>query len=155
MASRLGIALLIVLALSAAGYLWFKGLPPTPGSGVPAATSTPEAATAEPPIGSIRTGVVGSWRSDADAKFTREFRANGTVVDRYQGNDDATVTGSWHIVTDSSSLPVQLRDLDAGTLLEISFPEETLYFTVSKVDEDELVMTYAGAGPTLSFTRVE
>src|SRR3989344_670586 len=40
----------------------------------------------------------GKWESKEDAKFVREFRADGTVVDTYEGNASATMTGTWEVV---------------------------------------------------------
>src|SRR3989344_2307119 len=55
----------------------------------PSAKMSPEAGRA-----------VGKWRSTDDAKFTREFRADGTVTDLYEGDASATSNGTWSQVID-------------------------------------------------------
>lgn len=102
----------------------------------------------------IRTNITGRWQSTDDSRFRRTFAANGTVTDTYEGNDDATVNGQWSIVTDTTREPVALPDLKDATLLKVSFPEEALYFVVSKITATELEMMYVGTNSTLRFTRI-
>lgn len=96
--------------------------------------------------------IPGVWQSIEDPKFTREFRVDGTVFDRYEGKPDATVEGQWHVVMSSDEkLPFTMK---AGvTYLVIEEVEEVLYFSVNKLTADELELVYQ-SGEVLKFKRV-
>ncbi len=100
--------------------------------------------------------LAGDWRSKDDAKFTRQFTADGTVTDRYEGMDDATTMGEWEIVSDPSREPILLPVVKDAKIMRIQFPEEALYFAVTGATATDLSLVYLnGAGNgNLEFTRV-
>ncbi len=156
MNQKVAIGIVVVLALLAGGFLWytnqsgsFIGIDDT--SSVPSTTEgTQDAATAV----EIQNGVEGNWRSADDARFTRSFNADGTITDRYEGMEDATVNGRWEL--NSDHMPGQVRELANGMpVLSIEFPEEALFFVVTELGATELEMSYVGgAGKTLRFERI-
>lgn len=100
------------------------------------------------------TSVVGSWRSTEDPKFTREFTADGTITDRYEGEEGATTTGSWEVVTAASLSGLGLPEVE-GTIIRVQFPEEAFYFSVNaETDQDTLSLTYLGGNGVLVFERI-
>lgn len=139
--------IVIVLAVIVIGW-WFWSRPavaPAPTETVPTPAMSNEAVSA---------GMTGTWKSSDDAKFTRTFAADGTVIDRYEGEESATLSGQWSVVDptqESVSLPV-VKD---AKVIKIQFPEEALYFAVTSVSETELVMTYLSGNGVLRFTRVQ
>lgn len=105
--------------------------------------------------------MTGTWKSDQDAKFTRTFNADGTVTDAYDGNASATVTGTYSTV-DPLKEPagvfgaLPLDSLTGMTVFKITFPQsEVMYFSVNKLDETSLTLTYIGRGNILLFTRAK
>lgn len=103
-----------------------------------------------------RTLLVGVWRSNEDAKFTREFRENGQVVDMYESVDMPLPTqGIWSIVTDVSAEPVELAADFTLRILKLEFPEETMYFGLSENTTTTLDLVYLGRGGMLTFTKVQ
>lgn len=100
----------------------------------------------------IEAEIVGTWRSEDDAKFTRVFTRDGAVVDRYEGDSEATVTGSWTTVTDADKLPFEVNQ--GMTVLQVAFPEERLFFGVTELTETSLEMIYLGSNGTLRFERI-
>ncbi|MEK7080062.1 MAG: hypothetical protein AAB901_02120 [Patescibacteria group bacterium] len=158
MNSKILVGIAVVCALGLASYLWYSGQPKKDAV-IENATSTPS--TAKPQKGAsvnpaaLKADVTGTWQSTDDPKFTREFRANGTVVDRYEGNKDATTEGSWKVVTDSRTLPASIPNAKDLTIIQVGFPEEVLLFTVVGVSSTELELSYVGRGNTLHFTRIK
>ncbi|MBI5456472.1 hypothetical protein HY969_01905 [Candidatus Kaiserbacteria bacterium] len=102
----------------------------------------------------IAANIVGTWKSTDDAKFSRTFLADGTVIDKYEGNEDATTEGMWKTFmgTDAENAPAPL---DEGVVyLKITMPEEVLFLSIPKLTADALEMMYLSGGETLKFTRV-
>lgn len=102
----------------------------------------------------VARDIVGTWKSTDDAKFTREFAADSTVVDTYQGDEAATMQGMWKVFTnqDGEAAPFPLQE--GMVYLRISTPEEVLFFTIPKISPDSLELTYLGGGGTLRLTRI-
>ncbi|KND47447.1 MAG: hypothetical protein AB199_03390 [Parcubacteria bacterium C7867-004] len=147
----------VVIALLVVGwwywtYLAPRALAPTQEM----ATTTEEGSVNEVAntTDAFKAKLAGDWRSKDDAKFTRQFSADGTVVDRYQGNDDATVTGEWSIVADPSKEAIPLPVVKDAKIVKIEFPEEALYFAVNGLTETDLSMIYLTGNGTLEFSRV-
>lgn len=104
--------------------------------------------------------MIGVWQSSDDSKFTREFKADGTVVDRYEGDDLATAMGTWMIVDPtkepSDALGAPSENLTGMTVVKLTFSDgQILYFGVDSVTESSLKLIYIGRGNTLSFTKVQ
>ncbi|MEK7509375.1 MAG: hypothetical protein AAB605_01530 [Patescibacteria group bacterium] len=106
-------------------------------------------------------GLVSVWRSTQDGKFTREFRNDGSVIDRYEGNSPDS-EGLWLVFTKeipdaSFSGPYE----DGAVYLAMTMSEsEKLYFKVTRIDAGTLELVFldgdlpAQAGGVLSFTRI-
>ncbi|MES2995000.1 MAG: hypothetical protein V4681_03145 [Patescibacteria group bacterium] len=156
MNQKVAIGIVVVLALLAGGYLWYTNqsgaFMSADDTGYMASTTDGTQRTATP--AEIQNGVEGNWRSADDARFTRTFNADGTITDRYEGMEDATVSGHWEL--NSDHMPGQVRELANGMpVLSIEFPEEALFFVVTKLGATELEMSYVGgAGKTLRFERI-
>jgi hypothetical protein len=155
MDSKFIVALAMLLALGAAGYLWYSGLPPAPSASqdetAQPAAATPDVSTLPP--STLKAEMSGSWRSADDAKFTREFHADGTLIDRYEGEPDASVRGSWQVIGGGEGLPASLA-AEERTIVRIAFPEEVLFLVVTALTEDKLEMAYVGGTGSLRFTRI-
>lgn len=100
---------------------------------------------------------VGKWQSSDDAKFTREFREDGTVTDMYEGDASATANGTWSQVVDVSAEAFEFPAVGGATLLKLVFGSETYYFAISAdTTADKLVLIHlSGRGNILSFTRMQ
>ena len=99
----------------------------------------------------------GTWKSNEDAKFTREFNADGTVTDRYEGDAGATANGTWTTVDPAkeANIDVPLQYLAGMTVVKIHFPEGDYYFSINSLSATNLKMTYLGGrGNVLTFTKV-
>ena len=98
----------------------------------------------------------GKWVSTEDAKFTREFKSDGTIIDEYEGSAPDT-NGNWTLFTKEMPVEGFTGELeDEPIYLAIAMPEsEALYFKITKIDEGTLEMVYLNRGGTLSFTKIK
>src|SRR3989338_1288793 len=74
--------------------------------------------------------MVGTWTSSEDAKFSREFKMDGTVTDRYEGDTAATETGTYATVdpTAETGFPVPEASVAGMSVIKIVFPKSgTMY----------------------------
>lgn len=97
----------------------------------------------------------GTWKSTEDARFTRTFTASGAVTDRYAGNDDATISGTWSFVSEPGKEQAELPAVKDAKVLKIQFPEEVMYFALTDLTETDLTMIYLTGNGALQFTRVK
>ncbi|MDP2649018.1 MAG: hypothetical protein U1D26_02050 [Patescibacteria group bacterium] len=119
----------------------------------PAPAMQESAASAE----KTQAALVGTWRSTQDPKFVREFRADGTVTDSYEGEPSATSVGTYASVGASQTdLQIPASALEGMSIIAIEFPDTgTLYFAVATLTDTSLEMIYiSGMGNVLSFTKV-
>jgi hypothetical protein len=144
------LVIIIALAVAGGGY-WFytdskKEGAKTPDMQQPTAKMAPEAGRA-----------VGKWQSADDAKFTREFREDGTMTDMYEGNADATMTGSWSQVVDVTAEPFEFPAVGGATFLKIVLGGDTMYASISAdTTADKLVLiNLSGRGNILTFNRMQ
>ena len=142
-------SLIIILAVVAGGYWLYsksqmQAAPAADTSQAPQAKMSPEAGRA-----------VGVWQSVDDAKFTREFREDGTVTDTYEG-DAATITGSWSQVIDVAAEPFQFPAVGDATFLKLLMGSETMYVAISAdTTADKLVLLNLSGNGVLTFTRAQ
>jgi len=151
MNQKVAIGIVVVLALLAGGYLWYMNRD-IPAISEPLGPAPTENVSESPTVTQIANSIEGNWRSTDDTRFTRSFNGNGQVVDRYEGDENATVAG--HYEVNGDHIPAQVREL-AGDypILSIEYPEEALFFIVRTLSATELELVYLGVGNTLSFTR--
>lgn len=142
------IAWVILFVVVAAGIWYFAGRPAN-------APTMPAGEMMEGGEEAAEAAVVGTWRSKQDSKFTREFRADGTIVDRYEGDDSATIEGSWSMAN-PAAVDIQGMEYDADAqLIMVNDPYESYLFKVNSVSETDLSLTYiGGAGGSLEFERI-
>jgi hypothetical protein len=112
-------------------------------------------ARAVSPMESARANLIGLWRSTEDAKFTREFRSDGTTYDAYEGSVVES-DGRWILFT--KNMPPEGYEVpleDTVVYLAITEPEsEPLYFRVTRAEVDALELIYLNRGGILSFERI-
>ena len=146
----------IIALLLAGGAYWFYT--DSQKESVKAAdTATPAPQAPQAKMSAEAGRAVGKWKSTDDAKFTREFREDGTVTDMYEGDTSATANGTWSQVIDVAVEPVQLPAVGGATLLKLILGGEAYYFAISTdTTADKLVLiNLGGRGNILSFTRVQ
>ena len=83
--------------------------------------------------------IIGTWQSSSDGDVeTQEFNPDGSVSD--SSNTFATQIGTWSV---------------SGSALTITYPETSaLNYSVSFPDENTMIESPAGAGPSLTFMRL-
>lgn len=147
-----------VLAIAAAlGWWYWSSMQPDAEMPTGTATETaPEESVNGIAADSSVTAnkLVGNWESKDDAKFTREFTAQGTVTDRYDGSLESTISGKWSFVADPSKEQAELPVVKDAKVIKIQFPEEVLYFALTDLTETDLAMIYLTGNGTLRFTRI-
>lgn len=103
----------------------------------------------------VMTSIIGNWQSTDDAKFTREFRDGGVIVDRYEATEDTE--GTWSVFTSESGIETPFTQTVGAVYFRVvmdDFPEEILYFELAKLTPEELELFFLGRGGVLAFTRV-
>ncbi|PIR82315.1 hypothetical protein COU20_03060 [Candidatus Kaiserbacteria bacterium CG10_big_fil_rev_8_21_14_0_10_59_10] len=112
--------------------------------------------SAEEQAPEVEAGLVGEWRSTQDPNFTRAFRADGTVVDRYEGEPAASASGTWTVFTEATAPAGVAIPLNAaGVYLLMNVEGDVLHFQVANVTATELELVYLDRGGVLVFTRVQ
>ena len=151
---NLGWIVAVVIALGAAAYIWW---PTTAGEALPVVTEQ-TAQTQQQPV--TAQSMAGMWRSNSDAKFTREFRADGVIYDRYEGDATAGAGGSWGIVLDltrESALTVPAESLAGKTVVKATWENgvEVTYFSVDTLSPTSMTITdLSGRGGVTVFTKI-
>ncbi len=141
----------IVVLVLAGGAYWLYTDSQKEGAKVADTTPAPQAK-----MNAEAGRAVGKWQSTDDAKFTREFREDGTVTDMYEGDASATANGTWSQVVDVAAEPIQLPAVGGATILKLVLDGEAYYFAISAdTTADKLVLiNLGGRGNILSFTRM-
>lgn len=102
----------------------------------------------------------GTWRSDRDAKFTREIRTDGTIIDRYEGEPTAGVNGQWSAVADVSAetgITIPAAALAGKTVIKVVWEggAETTYFAIDALAATTMTTTdLSGRGEVNTWTRI-
>ena len=102
-----------------------------------------------------RVQIIGVWKSTQDARFTREFKNDGMVIDTYEGSMPNSAA-RWNIFTKQIPVNEYSGSLEDGAIyLAIAAPtkSEALYFKITKVDAHNLELVYLDRGGTLVFTK--
>ena len=154
MNKNIGWIVAVVVALAAITFYFWPQLSQAP-AGQQTATTTPTS------TGQSDTAqMAGTWRSTTDAKFTREFRADGVIYDRYEGDATAGVGGTWGVVLDPSREPmlaVLSASLAGKTVIKAVWEDgaETTFFTVDSVSNTSMTTTdLSGRGAVTVYTKV-
>jgi hypothetical protein len=112
----------------------------------------------QPQIAAVTQALVGVWQSIDDTRFSREFRADGTAIDRYDGDPDGSQSGAWLLFAGGAPPPelVGHRTFVAkGVYLEIRENGDTMLFGITAVGRSALQMINIDRGNTLSFNRIQ
>lgn len=101
----------------------------------------------------------GLWQSNTDAKFTREIRPDGVMIDRYEGDMGAGTGGEWSVVDPAQETPLAgiAANYAGMTVIKVVWDGgvETTYFAVNKLDEKSLTTTdLSGRGAVTVYTKI-
>ncbi len=101
----------------------------------------------------------GMWQSNTDAKFTREIRPDGVMIDRYEGDMGAGTGGEWSVVDPAKESVISDRAaaLSGMTVIKVVWDGgvETTYFAVNKLDGKSMTTTdISGRGAVTVYTKV-
>ena len=140
--------IIILVIIAGAGYFL---LPTEPTGEVPNPSASEEPAR----YASADAALVGVWQSTDDALYSREFATDGTVTERYEGDESATIVGTWETFTDTSNLPEPLAGSAGVTFLRVVFEGEAFYYSIADVSLSNLQLIYLDRGGALNFIRVE
>ncbi|MBP9757538.1 MAG: hypothetical protein KBD06_02970 [Candidatus Pacebacteria bacterium] len=102
----------------------------------------------------VSANIIGKWRSVQDPLFMREFFADGTVVDSYDG--DPSLRQTWTAFTKQKPEASKFELMDGITYMQIKEGDDSvLTFSVDKLTPETLEMTYVDRGNKLAFERVQ
>lgn len=144
------VGIVVVLALASVGWWYWAMMMPVQ---VTQEELSPEAAGEVSTVQSS-LDLSGTWRSKEDARFVRVFNVDGTITDRYEGDERATVTGTWNVVEDPATERPELVVNEDMQVIRVQFAEEVLYFAIVNLTETDLSMIYLSGNGSLEFTRV-
>lgn len=145
----------VVVVAAGTFYFWPTLMQaPGPQNTEQNATSTSEAA-GKP----LAEQMSGNWKSNADAKFTREIRQDGVMIDRYEGDASAGINGSWSVVNPAQE---EMLSSIAGSLGNVSVIKvvweggvETTYFKIDALSDASMAITdLSGAGGATVFMKI-
>jgi hypothetical protein len=119
----------------------------------------PEAAPAAkaPDIAAMRTVLVGTWQRNDDGRFTRQINANGTEIDRYEGDDSATIQGTWALVRGDALAPDRKgrKAPPDAVFLMLSQSGDTTLLGITALSPQSLTLLNLSAGSSIGFSRLE
>ena len=146
------VILLVMILILAVGALWIVYKQP----GAPADMLLPFESTEEiREVQDVKTSLLGLWQSRGDVQFTREFTANGAIIDTYGGPEHAEVSGTWEVFTaedTSFTAPFPLQSGD--TYIRVVIDGGGYHYRVDSVSATSLELVYMDRGGVLSFTKV-
>jgi len=100
--------------------------------------------------------LVGQWQSSQDQNAYKVFKADGTAIERYAGEQPVETEGTWRLfrINDPVDSYQQPLDMDT-TYLRIDDSDEQYHYSITTLDEDTLELIYLGRGGILQYQRVE
>lgn len=146
------IGIVVVLALAVVGWwYWAMMVPVQAPAAIPA-----EDAAAGGDVSTVQSvmELSGTWRSKEDPRFVRIFTTDGSVTDVYEGDESATVTGTWSVVEDPATERPELPAIENTQVIKVQFDEEVMYFGISLLTESDLSLIYLSGNGSLEFSRV-
>jgi hypothetical protein len=119
----------------------------TTNSGTSQEIQVDRGGAAELSIIDAESKIIGSWRSTDDSKSVEVFRADGTVVSRYDGED--VTEGAWTLIQDATA------EYDpSGVFLEITITDERFTYAIVEIEEGRLLLNYLIRGNMLEYTKI-
>ncbi|XKT74597.1 MAG: hypothetical protein ACJKTH_00695 [Patescibacteria group bacterium UBA2163] len=101
-------------------------------------------------IGSL----AGVWQSTEDPNFVRTMYENGGYMDSYEGEEQAN--GPWVIFTAENAPEEFPYPTEAGMVyLEMQDDSGPLYFAITELTRERLVLIYLNRGGALEFEKVQ
>ncbi len=153
---RSSVWLVLLIVIGAGMAVWFSQHPAQMGASVTGDTSLSQVSASQADKeDTVSQNLTGTWQSTQDAKFTREFKGDGSVVDLYGGQEQSN--GAWEVFTKAHPLnvPFPLADNAAYVQIRTVGTSDTLNFSIASLTPDSLTLTYMDRGNTLAFRRVQ
>ena len=155
MNAAIGWVVAIVVALGVVAYFWWPQVNEKLGGNTPQEQGADSAQEQE----NVSPMMSGMWQSQTDAKFTREIRADGVIIDRNKGDASAGIHGEWSVVDPSaeSGLAVPAASLAGMTVVKVVWEGgvETTYFAVNSLSETSMTITdLSGRGSVTTFAKI-
>ena len=102
--------------------------------------------------------LVGSWSSAEDRNFERDYRADGTVADRYASAEGETVTqGTWSLFTaDTAEADVDFQMNNSDVYVRQTDSDGSVhFFRIASAGESELeLVDMSGNGSVMLFGKL-
>lgn len=150
MSRTITVGLVVAVAIAVAGYYFGDDI------GLPRATDKTPAAKTSAESEKTQDPFVGKWQSTNDTKFTREFYADGSFTDRYEGDPTATQPGEWRRASQAEIEANLAGSLEAGTdHLILTIDGEVYNFGIVDLTDSSLELVYLDRGSVLSFTKIK
>ena len=105
----------------------------------------------------VTESIQGKWQSTQDAKSVREFKADGTMVDIYDGK--VVSTNLFVVFTKANAPKMVAFPIEENTVYiqatEKGTSEDTLNFKLVKLTPEELELVYMDRGGTLTYKLIK
>lgn len=137
------------------GWCFAAILANSPLIAIPAAAA--DQATHTISLDQIKQLMIGTWQNLADPGFSRQFNADGTSVDRVEGDDSATSVGQWTLIS-GAALPPYLaaRKLPAeGVYMTLLEQGDAYVFALTQVDSQTIQMINVDRKLAITFARLK
>lgn len=141
---------LVAVVVAVAGYYFWNDIGfKRAADKTPAAKTSTESEKAQDPL-------VGIWQSIDDAKFTREFYADGSFVDKYEGDPTATQPGEWRRASRAEVEADLAGSRGVGMdYLILTIDGEAYHFGLVDLTDSSLRLVYLDRGGVLSFSKIK